>query len=208
VLVLEAAGKVFSAGHDLSELRSATPEQRAATFTACSEVMMSLRALPQPVIAQVTGLATAAGCQLVASCDLALASSEARFATPGVSVGLFCSTPAVPLVRAIGGKRALRMLLTGEVISAQTALEWGLVSHVAAPESMQAVLESVINPIIGASSVAVTIGKATFWAQESLSEAAAYEVASQAMAHNCCADDAVEGFSAFLQKRKPVWTGK
>ena len=177
-------------------------------FDLCSVVMQRLHTLPQPVIAKVHGIATAAGCQLVASCDLAIAAEEARFATPGVKIGLFCSTPMVPLSRAVGRKRALQMLLTGEFIDARTALAWGLVNDVVAAADLDAAVDALAAKISAASPLTVGIGKAAFWQQVELDEAGAYDYARAVMTRNALANDAQEGMCAFLEKRPAAWTGK
>jgi enoyl-CoA hydratase/carnithine racemase len=176
-------------------------------FELCSRVMLGLRRLPQPVIARVHGLATAAGCQLAAACDLAVAAEEAKFATPGVKIGLFCTTPMVPLVRAIPAKAALEMLLTGQPISARRALELGLVNRVVATEQLDVAVKELTDAILSSSPLTVRLGKAAFYQQLALDEATAYEQATGVMTDNALRQDAQEGMRAFLGKRRPAWTG-
>jgi enoyl-CoA hydratase/carnithine racemase len=206
VVVLAAKGDVFSSGHDLSAMIGRKEEEYRELFAACTRVMLGLRGLPQPVIGQVQGLATAAGCQLVASCDLAVAASEARFATPGVKIGLFCTTPMVPLVRAIPAKAALEMLFTGEPISAERALALGLVNKVVPRAQLEGAVRDLAGSLLGHSRAVLKLGKAAFYALQSLPEDAAYEEAVKIMSGNALLDDAREGISAFLEKRKPEWT--
>jgi enoyl-CoA hydratase/carnithine racemase len=206
-VVLEAAGVAFSAGHDLSEMVGRELPFYQRLFDRCTELMESIHRMPQPVIAKVHGIATAAGCQLVAACDLAVAADEARFATPGVKIGLFCSTPMVPLSRAIGRKRALEMLLTGEPISAATALEWGLVNRVVPASDLDAAVDELVAAISRSSSLIVGIGKQAFYEQLELDEHRAYDLTKSVMAMNSLAADAQEGICAFLEKRPPNWTG-
>ena len=206
-IVLEGAGAAFSAGHDLSEMvgRDLTFYQRL--FDSCTALMEAIHRVPQPVIAKVHGIATAAGCQLVAACDLAVAADDTRFATPGVKIGLFCSTPMVPLSRAIGRKRALEMLLTGEPISAATALEWGLVNRVVPGPDLDAAVDRLVSAISRSSPLTVGIGKEAFYEQVELDEHRAYDLTKSVMAMNSLAADAQEGICAFLEKRPPRWTG-
>jgi enoyl-CoA hydratase/carnithine racemase len=206
-VVLEGAGPAFSAGHDLAEMVGRDVAFYQELFDVCTIVMETIHRLPQPVIAKVHGVATAAGCQLVAACDLAVASQEARFATPGVRIGLFCSTPMVPLSRAIGRKRALEMLLTGEVIDAFTARDWGLVNRVVPASELDAAVDDLVERIAESSALVVGIGKEAFWAQVELDEHRAYDLTKAVMAMNATAADAQEGFCAFLEKRQPNWTG-
>jgi enoyl-CoA hydratase/carnithine racemase len=206
VVILAGAGPVFSAGHDLQELRGRSIDEYREIFDACVELMTTIESLPQPVIAEVHGLATAAGCQLVATCDLVVASRLASFATPGVRIGLFCSTPMVALSRSIGRKRALQMLLTGTPIDAQTASEWGLVNIVAEPDLLRTETEGLARKIAEASKLTVGIGKQAFYAQIELPEASAYRHTKEVMSLNAIAHDAQEGIGAFLSKRKPTWT--
>ena len=207
VLVIAGAGPAFSAGHDLSEMVGRDEPFYDDLFATCVALMTTLRAIPQPTIARVHGVATAAGCQLVAACDLAVASSDARFATPGVNIGLFCSTPMVPLARAVGRKRALELLFTGELIDAPTALDWGLVNRVVAPEMLDDALADLAGHIVTASADVVALGKRAFYAQEALSEADAYGLTQPVMAANASTADADEVMRAFLEKRPPVWPG-
>jgi enoyl-CoA hydratase/carnithine racemase len=206
-VVIEGEGVCFSAGHDLAELIGRDEAALREVFDVCTELMESLHRLPQPVIAKVHGIATAAGCQLVAACDLAVAAAGTRFATPGVKIGLFCSTPAVPIVRAIGRKRALELLLTGEPIDAETAVEWGLVNRVVPAEQLDAAVAELVAAIARSSPVTVGIGKQAFYEQVDLDEAAAYAVTKGVMTSNSQVDDAQEGMSAFLEKRAPTWKG-
>jgi len=205
VVVIAGAGPVFSAGHDLSEMVGRPDAFYEELFSTCVELMTAVHEIPQPVIARVHGIATAAGCQLVAACDLAVASSDARFATPGVNIGLFCSTPMVPVVRAIGRKRALEMLLTGDPIDAETAADWGLVNRVVPPEELDGAVNAVAERISRSSATVVALGKRAFYAQDGLTEADAYAVAAPVMSENAALDDAREGITAFLEKRPPVW---
>jgi enoyl-CoA hydratase/carnithine racemase len=207
-VILEAAGKVFCSGHDLSEMTGRDVAEYREIFDVCSELMQKLQSIPQPVIAAVQGIATAAGCQLVASCDLAVAAEEAAFATPGVKIGLFCSTPMVPLSRAIGRKRALEMLLTGDLIGASTALDWGLVNRVVPSEQLDAAVAELVERITRSSPLTVGIGKEAFYAQVELDEQRAYDLTKSVMAMNSLAADAQEGICAFLEKREARWSGK
>jgi enoyl-CoA hydratase/carnithine racemase len=205
VVVLAARGKVFCSGHDLSEMIGCSEESYGELFALCSRVMLQFRKLPQPVIARVQGMATAAGCQLVAACDLAVAAQEATFATPGVKIGLFCTTPMVPLVRAIPAKPALEMLLTGEPISAQRALELGLVNRVVPAAELDAGVQHYVDAIRASSPAVIRLGKAAFYDQLGLNEGTAYERATDIMTDNAVLSDAQEGMQAFLQKRRPAW---
>jgi enoyl-CoA hydratase/carnithine racemase len=207
-IVLAAAGKVFSSGHDLAEMTGRDLSAYREIFDACTVLMEKLQSIPQPVVAEVQGLATAAGCQLVASCDLAVASEDAAFATPGVKIGLFCTTPMVALTRAVGRKRALQMLLTGEKIDARRAAEWGLVNEVVPAAGLRAAALALAARIAGASPLTVAIGKQAFYTQIDLDQPKAYAYAKEVMSMNSLAADAQEGISAFLQKRPPCWTGK
>lgn len=204
-VILCGEGPAFSAGHDLRELRDREAADYATIFEACVDLMSRIVDMPQPIIAEVAHVATAAGCQLVAACDLAVASSEASFATPGVRIGLFCSTPMVALTRAIGRKRAMEMLLTGDSIDAQTALEWGLVNRVVEPERLHAATLELARKIASASGTIVAIGKAAFYAQIDLDQASAYRYTKDVMTRNALESDAREGISAFLEKRAPKW---
>jgi enoyl-CoA hydratase/carnithine racemase len=207
VIVIEGAGGAFSAGHDLGEMVGRDLPFYERLFDSCTELMETIHRVPQPVIAKVHGIATAAGCQLVAACDLAVAAEDARFATPGVKIGLFCSTPMVPLSRAIGRKRALEMLLTGEPISAATALEWGLVNRVAPAAELDTAVAELVAAISRSSPLTVGIGKEAFYEQVELDEHRAYDLTKSVMAMNSLAADAQEGICAFLEKRPPSWTG-
>ncbi len=207
VVVLAAAGKGFSAGHDLQEMRAHAHDEswQRELFDACSRMMIRLHDLPQPVIARVHGIATAAGCQLVSMCDLAVAAETATFALPGVNIGVFCSTPAVGVARNIGRKRAMELLLTGEGIDAQTALAWGLVNRVVAADALDTTVAYFANLIKARSAAAIRLGKHAFYTQIEEPIASAYRVTSEAMACNMLLDDASEGIDAFLQKRAPSW---
>src|SRR3954471_1528817 len=206
-IVLEGAGPAFSAGHDLGEMvgRDAGFYQRL--FDTCTQLMEAIRAVPQPVIARVEGIATAAGCQLVAACDLAIAADDARFATPGVKIGLFCSTPMVPLSRAVGRKRALEMLLTGRPIDAATAVDWGLVNRSVPAAELDGAVADLVEAIAGSSPLTVAIGKEAYYAQIELDEHRAYALTKTVMSMNSLAADAQEGICAFLEKRAPEWRG-
>ena len=206
VLVLAAAGRAFCAGHDLKEMRAQPSlDYYQRLFAQCARMMLSLRALPLPVIARVQGTATAAGCQLVAQCDLAVASSEARFAVSGVNLGLFCSTPGVALSRNVARKEAFEMLVTGEFIDAAQALIRGLVNRVAEPAALDAELEKLLLSILAKPRVAVALGKELFYRQVELGIEAAYEAAGQTMACNMMEPVALEGVQAFIDKRSPRW---
>jgi enoyl-CoA hydratase/carnithine racemase len=206
-VVIEGAGVAFSAGHDLSEMVGRDLPFYQRLFDVCTELMEKIHRVPQPVIAKVHGIATAAGCQLVAACDLAVAADDARFATPGVKIGLFCSTPMVPLSRAIGRKRALEMLLTGQLVDASTALEWGLVNRVVPSEQLDDAVAELVDAIARSSPLTVGIGKEAFYAQVELDEHRAYDLTKAVMSMNSMAADAQEGICAFLEKRDPSWTG-
>jgi enoyl-CoA hydratase/carnithine racemase len=205
VVVLGARGPVFCAGHDLGEMVGCSESAYHDLFALCSRVMLGLRRLPQPVLAQVQGVATAAGCQLVAACDLAVAAEEATFATPGVRIGLFCTTPMVPLVRAIAPKAALEMLLTGKPISARRALELGLVNRVVPATQLDEVVRELTDALLAASPTTLRLGKRAFYEQFTLDEATAYEQATEVMTDNALHKDAQEGMTAFLEKRRPIW---
>lgn len=205
VVVLRGVGPAFSAGHDLREMLARSIEDYRRTFDVCVTLMQTIQQIPQPVIAEIAGIATAAGCQLVATCDLAVASTEARFATPGVKIGLFCTTPMVALTRAIGRKRAMEMLLTGEAIDAHTAAEWGLVNRVVPPEELASATHALAARIAGAASFVVGLGKGAFYAQIDLDQPKAYAYAKEVMSMNALAEDAQEGMGAFIDKRAPVW---
>ena len=206
-VILAANGKVFCSGHDLGEMPGASRADLDALFAACTTLMNRIQSIPQPVIAEVRGIATAAGCQLVATCDLALADDSASFATPGVRIGLFCSTPMVALTRAIGRKRALEMLLTGRAVDARTAADWGLINAVKPAGELRAATLALASQIAAASPMTVATGKRAFYEQIDLSQSAAYQAMCQVMAGNAEARDAQEGMAAFLEKRAPVWTG-
>ncbi len=206
-VIVEGAGPAFSAGHDLAEMIGREEAFLRELFDVCTVMMESIHALSQPVIAKVHGVATAAGCQLVAACDLAVAAQGTRFATPGVKIGLFCSTPMVPVSRAVGRKRAMEMLLTGEPIDASTALAWGLVNQVVAAEALEPAVMRYVEAIARSSADTVATGKQAFYAQVDRSEHAAYEHCKAVMADNALAPDAQEGMSAFIGKRTPVWRG-
>jgi enoyl-CoA hydratase/carnithine racemase len=205
VVILRGEGPAFCAGHDLRELVERDVEAYRTIFDACIKLMARITAIPQPVIAEVAKVATAAGCQLVAACDLAVASTEATFATPGVRIGLFCSTPMVALTRAIGRKRAMEMLLTGDAVDAPTALAWGLVNHVVAPDQLHAATLALARKIASSSGEIIGIGKAAFYRQIDLDQAGAYEYTKEVMTSNAQGPDAHEGISAFLERRPPRW---
>ncbi|ACL24917.1 enoyl-CoA hydratase [Chloroflexus aggregans] len=206
VVVLAGAGKAFCAGHDLKQML-AHPDQHyyEDLFARCSQMMLTIQRMPQPVIARVHGIATAAGCQLVAMCDLAVASSEAKFAVSGINVGLFCSTPSVALSRNIGRKAAFEMLVTGEFIDAETAHHLGLVNRVAPPDQLDATIEQLVDAILSKPAESIAIGKSLFYRQIELPMAEAYQLAGQTMACNMMEPCAQEGVTAFVEKRPPVW---
>ena len=207
-VVIAGAGPAFCAGHDLKELRaSPTRQTYEATFAACSELMLALVRLPKPVIARVHGIATAAGCQLVATCDLAVAEDGARFATPGVNIGLFCSTPMVALSRAVPRKQAMEMLLTGDMVDAARAREIGLVNRVVPAERLDGEVTALARQIVTKSPLTLAIGKEAFYRQIDMDLEAAYRYASETMIRNMMARDAGEGIDAFLEKRPPTWQG-
>jgi len=208
IVIIRAEGPVFSSGHDLSEMLEGDVVFYRSVFNTCTEMMEAIRDLPQPVIAQVQGMATAAGCQLVATCDLAVASQEARFATPGVRIGLFCHTPQVPLSRAIGRKRALEMLFTGRPISAEEAERYGLVNKVVPAERLAEETVSLAKHIAQASPLVLALGKQSFYRQIESEERGAYDYTKEVMSLNAMTEDAHEGISSFLQKRTPRWKGK
>jgi enoyl-CoA hydratase/carnithine racemase len=209
VIVLRGRGRAFCAGHDLRQMR-AHPDRsyQQELFESCAEMMCTLRSIPQPVIACVHGIATAAGCQLVASCDLAIASENARFATSGINLGLFCSTPAVAVSRNVPTKRAFEMLMTGDFVDAATAAEWGLINRVASEDELDGALDELVRSIVAKSPVAVATGKKMFYRQQEMDLEAAYRYAAAVMAENMLAEDAAEGIDAFLEKRDPVWRGR
>ena len=207
LLVIGASGRAFCAGHDLKEMRAEPSQDYYETlFAQCGRMMLSLQALPVPVIARVQGIATAAGCQLVAMCDLAVADSQARFAVSGVNLGLFCATPSVALTRNLGRKAAFEMLVTGDFMSADQALAKGLVNRVVPADQLDAEVESLASAIVGKPRVALALGKALFYRQIELGIAAAYADAEQTMACNMMDDSALEGVQAFIDKRPPNWT--
>lgn len=208
VVIIAGAGPVFCAGHDLTELRAHQDAKRhKATFELCSAMMQTIVHLPKPVIARVDGIATAAGCQLVASCDLAIASSDARFATPGVHLGLFCSTPMVALSRNVGRKAAMEMLLTGDFIDAATAREIGLINRAVAPEKLEAETAKLAQKIAAKSPLVLATGKKAFYRQAEMGLAEAYAYTSEVITRNLLTQDAAEGIDAFLEKREPSWRG-
>ncbi|HLJ81555.1 MAG TPA: enoyl-CoA hydratase [Ktedonobacterales bacterium] len=207
VVILAANGPAFSAGHDLRELVGGNINTQRHVFDVCTELMVAIQSIPQPVIARVQKIATAAGCQLVATCDLAVASEEASFATPGVKIGLFCTTPMVALSRAVGRKRALQMLLTGQVIPAHTAADWGLVNTVVPAAELESAARDLALSIANASPLTVALGKQAFYTQIDLDQPKAYSYAKEVMSMNAMAVDAQEGMCAFLEKRQPTWTG-
>ena len=208
VVILAAAGPGFCAGHDMREMR-ATPTRAAYqdVFATCTRLMRRIAALPKPVIARVHGAASAAGCQLVATCDLAIAGDSARFATPGVNIGLFCSTPMVALTRAVGRKAAMEMLLTGDLIDAHKAREIGLINRVVADDALDGAVMALARQIASKSPLTLAIGKQAFYRQAEMDIASAYEYAAKVMTENMLANDAAEGIDAFLEKRPPVWSG-
>jgi enoyl-CoA hydratase/carnithine racemase len=211
VVVLAANGRGFCAGHDLKEMRGRAGEDsgdkdwQKQLFESCNQLMVAITRMPQPVIARVQGIATAAGCQLVSMCDLAVASDAAKFALPGVNVGVFCSTPAVGVGRNIGRKRAMEMLLTGDAIDAETALDWGLVNRVVPLERLDEEVAALADAIAARSAKVVSLGKRTFYEQMEQNLAGAYGVAGETMACNLMLADAAEGIDAFLQKRPAAW---
>lgn len=205
VIVVSGTPPAFSAGHDLAEMVDRSDDFYEELFDVCCELMAAIRNVPQPVVAAVDGIATAAGCQVVAACDLVVATDRSRFATPGVRIGLFCSVPMVPLSRAIGRKRALEMLLTGDPIDAATAAEWGLVNRVVPAGELQEAVTDLAGRIGRFSADVLAIGKRAFYEQLDRAEPQAYEYTRQVMAANAAMDDAQEGIGAFLEKRPPVW---
>ncbi|HQC78949.1 MAG TPA: enoyl-CoA hydratase [Accumulibacter sp.] len=209
VVVLAGAGKAFCAGHDLKEMRANHDKAfMQDLFRRCGKMMLTINEMPQPVIARVHGIATAAGCQLVSMCDLAVASDNARFATSGINVGLFCATPGVGLSRNLGRKQALEMLLTGDFIDAETALRQGLLNRVVTGEALDAEVDALARAIVAKSSVAIGMGKQMFYKQLEMGLEAAYQYASEVMACNMMTDDAGEGIDAFIGKRQPTWQGR
>ena len=207
VVVLAATGPVFCSGHDLSQMVGRDESEYRALFGECAEMMLKIRRLPQPVIACVQGMATAAGCQLVATCDLAVAVNTARFAAPGLKIGLFCTTPMVPLMRAVPAKAALEMLLTAEPISAERALAIGLINRVVEPGQLDAAVDELATQIARGCPEIVALGKQAFYRQQSLDEVAAYAEAVELITANALRPEAQEGIAAFLQRRAPRWEG-
>ena len=207
VVIIRGEGKIFCAGHDISEMVDGTVTRYETIFEACSAVMALIQKLPQPVIAQVHGIATAAGCQLVAACDLAVAAEDARFGTPGVKIGLFCTTPGIPLVRAIGRKRALEMLLTGRMISAEEAVAHGLINKAVPADRLAEETRALAEKIAEASPMTLRIGKEAFYTQINQVDTEAYAFGKEVMVKNLFTKDAQEGLKAFLEKRKPHWKG-
>jgi len=205
VVILCAQGPAFSAGHDLREMLERDIEEYRRTFEVCVQLMQAIQRIPQPVIAEVSGIATAAGTQLVATCDLAVAAEDAKFATPGVKIGLFCTTPMVALTRAIGRKRAMQMLLTGDFIDAATAQDWGLINSAVPAGQLRAATQMLAEKIAQAARSVVELGKAAFYAQVDLDVDAAYTYAKEVMSTNAASDDAQEGMYAFVNKRPPKW---
>lgn len=208
VVVVAAQGPVFSAGHDLREMIGQDLEREREIFAVCVEMMNTVQGIRQPVIAKVQGVAVAAGLQLVASCDLAVAADNAMFGTPGVKIGLFCSTPMVALSRNIGRKRAMQMLLTGQVINSATAVEWGLINDAVPADQLDAEVNELATQIAAASPLTLSIGKQAFYKQIDLPQDAAYEAMAETMATNAVTCDAQEGMTAFVEKRTPHWQGK
>jgi len=209
LVILQGAGKAFCAGHDLKEMIATRKESYyKSLFKQCSRMMMTINKIPQPVIARVHGIATAAGCQLVGACDLAVASKEARFATSGINVGLFCSTPSVSISRNIPRKQAMELLLTGEFIDANTALKWGLINRIAPFEKLDEEVQTLADTILSKSSVALFTGKKMFYEQLEKDIEEAYPFASEIMACNMMAEDVSEGIDSFLKKRITVWQGR
>ncbi|WP_201579064.1 enoyl-CoA hydratase [Psychrobacter sp. Pi2-52] len=208
VMVIQATGKAFCAGHNLKQMRAHSDAAfHRALFQQCSKMMLTINRMPQVVIAKVQGIATAAGCQLVAACDLAVAADSARFATSGINVGLFCSTPAVAVSRNLPRKQAFEMLITGEFIDPHTALQYGLINRVSAAEQLDQTLQSLITAITAKSPVAVRTGKDMFYKQLSMNIEDAYDYASEVMTGNMMVDDVGEGIDAFIEKRQAVWKG-
>jgi enoyl-CoA hydratase/carnithine racemase len=207
-VILGAAGTVFCSGHDLGEMTGRDLSEYRRVFDVCTELMTRIQSIPQPVIAAVQGVATAAGCQLVATCDLAIAAEDAAFGTPGVKIGLFCTTPMVALTRAIGRKRALEMLLTGRMVDARTAADWGLINRAVPAAELEAESRKLAAKVAEASSLVVALGKQAFYTQIDLDQPKAYAYAKEVMSMNALAADAQEGISAFLGKRPPCWVGK
>lgn len=209
VIVISGAGKGFCAGHDLKEVRGISDvDEKRALFAQCSALMLQIQALPKPVIAQIHGIASAAGCQLVATCDLAIAAETSRFSTPGVNIGLFCSTPMVALSRVVSNKQSMEMLLTGDMQPAARAVEIGLINKTVSQETLESETLAWAGKIASKSSLVLKIGKEAFYQQKEMTTAQAYDHCSEVMTQNLLAKDAEEGISAFVEKRAPVWTGK
>ncbi|MDQ3922551.1 MAG: enoyl-CoA hydratase [Actinomycetota bacterium] len=208
VVILRANGPAFCAGHDLSEMVGRDPDFYRYLFDVCCELMETIQSIPQPVIAQVHGVATAAGCQLAATCDLVVAAEEARFATPGVKIGLFCSTPMVALSRSVGQKKAMEMLLTGEFVPAEEALAEGLVNKVVPADELEAETRTLAEKIVEASPLVVGVGKQAFYRQLEMPTEQAYSYTKEVMSFNATFADAQEGICAFLEKRRPEWQGR
>jgi enoyl-CoA hydratase/carnithine racemase len=208
VVILRANGPAFCAGHDLSEMVGRDPDYYRYLFDACCELMETIQSIPQPVIAQVHSVATAAGCQLAATCDLVVAAEEARFATPGVKIGLFCSTPMVALSRSVGQKKAMEMLLTGEFVSAEEARAEGLVNKVVPADELEAETRTLAEKIVEASPLVVGVGKQAFYRQLEMPTEQAYSYTKEVMSFNATFADAQEGICAFLEKRRPEWKGR
>lgn len=207
VVVLDGAGPCFSAGHDLSEMTGRSMSFYSDLFGVCTTLMETVQSIPQPVIARVHGIATAAGCQLAAACDLVIAEEGARFATPGVKIGLFCSTPMVEVSRAVGRKRAMELLLTGTPIDAATAADWGLVNRAVPADELDATVDELAAKIASSSPLTIGMGKQAFYRQIDLDKRQAYDLTKAVMSMNAMAADAQEGIGAFLEKRQPTWTG-
>ncbi len=208
VVVIRGEGKIFSSGHNLREMTDRALEEQREIFDVCTEMMQTVQQIPQPVIAQVHGVAAAAGCQLVATCDLAVAADTTKFLTPGVRIGLFCSTPMVALSRNVGRKRAMEMLLTGDPIDAATAAEWGLINRAVPADQLEAEVWTLVEKLAASSPLTMGIGKQAFYEQIDVPQAQAYDLMSETMATNAVACDAQEGIDAFLTKREPRWQGK
>ena len=209
VVIIAANGKAFCPGHDLKEMRSSEEKSfHQGLFAQCGKLMLNINQMPQPVIAQVNGIATAAGCQLVANCDLAVASEDARFAVSGINVGLFCSTPAVPLSRNLPRKQAMQMLLSGDFISAETALHYGLLNEVVKADELQQATRVLADKIVAKSPLAIKLGKDMFYKQLPMDLSEAYAYAAEKMACNMDSEDAREGIDAFIEKRQPQWKGR
>ena len=208
IVILRANGPAFCAGHDLSEMVGRDPDFYRHLFDVCCELMETIQSIPQPVIAQVHGVATAAGCQLAATCDLVVAAEEARFATPGVKIGLFCSTPMVALSRSVGQKKAMEMLLTGEFVPAEEALAEGLVNKVVPADELEAETRTLAEKIVEASPLVVGVGKQAFYRQLEMPTEQAYSYTKEVMSFNATFADAQEGICAFLEKRRPEWKGR